>query len=253
MPTLRALAKRLSQGRSFRIRLPKEYGACRMFVTPEAGLAYWFPKSAIRRESLLRNAAETIKRGNVVWDAGANMGLFSLAAAGLSGPAGRVFAFEPDTDMVKLIRRSARLNPDAAPVEVVPCAISDTNSLARFNIANNNRAASFLEGFGTGLTGGAREVQTVLTVSLDWLAERIPPPDVLKIDVEGAELYVFRGAARLLKAKRPVVLFESQGGNWGEISRGLWDLGYTLYNCDLPPAERKPLASPVFNTLALPA
>ncbi|MGA2569226.1 MAG: FkbM family methyltransferase [Terracidiphilus sp.] len=224
-----------------------------MLVAPDAGLAYWFPRSAIRRESLLRNAAETIRPGGVVWDVGANMGLFSLAAAGLSGPTGRVYAFEPDTDMVKLIRRSAQLNPQAAPVQIIPCAISDTISLAQFNIANNNRAANFLEGFGTGLTGGVREVQSVLTVSLDWLAERIPPPDVLKIDVEGAELCVFRGAAQLLKAKRPVVLFETQGCNGEEISRVLLGLGYTLYDCDRTPAERQPLVRPAFNTLAIPA
>jgi FkbM family methyltransferase len=248
----RTLAKRLSKGRSFRYRLPKEYGACRIYVTPEAGLAYWLPNSAIRRESLLRNAAETIKPGSVVWDIGASMGLFSFAAAGLSGPAGRVYAFEPDTVMVRLLRQSARLNPQAAPVEVIPCAISDTVSLARFNIAKNNRAASFLEGFGTGLTGGVGEVQTALTVPLDWVAEQIPLPDVLKIDVEGAELRVFRGAAQMLKAKRPVIIFEAQSSNWGEISHGLWDLGYTLYNCDLTSTQRQPLTYPVFNTLAVP-
>jgi FkbM family methyltransferase len=223
-----------------------------MFVTPDAGLGYWFPNSAVRRDSLLRNAAESIKPGAVVWDVGANMGLFSFAAAGLSGPSGHVYAFEPDTFLVRLLRRSARLNPHAAPIEIVPCAISDTISLARFNIAENNRATSFLEKFGTGLTGGIREVQTVLTVPLDWVVEQIPAPQVLKIDVEGAELSVFRGARQMLKASRPIVLFEAQNFNWDEIARGLWDLGYTLYNCDLTPSERQPLTSSVFNTIAIP-
>ena len=251
--TLKALANRLGQGRSFRRRLPKEYGGCRMYFTPEAGIAYWFPHSAMRRESLLKNAVETVKPGSIVWDVGANMGLFSFAAAGLSGPTGRVFAFEPDTFMVSLLRRSARLNPQAAPVEVIPCAAFDSLSLARFDIAKNNRSVSFLEGFGTGLTGGAREQQSVLTVPLDWVAERIPLPDVLKIDVEAAELHVFRGANHLLKTRRPVVIFEAQNYNWDQIAPGLWDLGYTLYNCDLAPAERQPLRTSVFNTLALPA
>jgi FkbM family methyltransferase len=224
-----------------------------MYVTPDAGLAYWFPNSAIKCDSLLRNAAEIIKPGAVVWDVGANMGLFSFAASGLSGPSGYIYAFEPDTFLVRLLRRSARLNPHAAPVEIVPCAISDTISLARFNIAENNRATSFLEKFGTGLTGGVREVQTVLTIPLDWVAEQIPLPDVLKIDVEGAELSVFRGAWKMLKTRRPIMLFEAQNFNWDEIARGLWDLGYTLYNCDLPAAQRQPLTSSVFNTIAMPA
>jgi len=251
---LRALAERLSRGHSFPYRLPKAYGGCKMLVAPEVGLRYWYPGSAIRMdEGLLRNAAEWIKPGDVVWDVGANMGLFSFAAAGLSGPSGRVYAFEPDTEMVRLLRRSARLNPHSAPVEVIPCAVFDHFSLARFNIARHNRAASFLEGFGTGLTGGVREAQTVFTAQLDWFAEQIPPPNLLKVDVEGAELGVFRGAAQMLRAKRPVVIFEAQRQNWEEISRVLWSLGYTLYNSDLPPDQREPLTRSVFNTLAVPA
>ena len=154
----RAIAERLSRGRSFRYRLPRTCGGCRMYLTPEAGLRYWFPSFAVRSgDSLLKNAAETVKPGSVVWDVGANMGLFSFAAAGLAGPAGRVYAFEPDAFMATLLRRSARLNRQAAPVEVIPCAVSDTVSLARFNIARRSRASNFLEGFGMSQTGGVRE------------------------------------------------------------------------------------------------
>jgi FkbM family methyltransferase len=250
---LRAIAERLSRGRSFRYRLPKIYGGCRMVVTPEAGLRYWFPQRALRADrSLLQNAAETVKPGGVVWDVGANMGLFSFAAAGLAGPRGRVYAFEPDMVMVRLLRRSARLNPGAAPVEVIPCAISDSLALARFNIAARSRTSNFLEGFGMSQSGGVREVETVVTLTLDWLAAQLPPPDVVKIDVEGAELGVFRGAAQLLKTRRPVLIFEMKDASWDEISRSLGALGYTLYDSDLPAAERQPLTEPSFNVLALP-
>ena len=168
-----------------------------MFVTPEAGLRYWFPNRQLQtNENLLKNAAETVKPGSVIWDIGANMGLFSFAAAGLAGRRGHVYAFEPDTFMVSLLRRSARLNSLAAPVEVIPCAVSDAVALARFNIAKRSRTSNSLEGFGMSQTGGVREEQTVLTVTLDWAAKQIPMPDVLKIDVEGAELGVFGGAAR---------------------------------------------------------
>src|SRR5580658_4411669 len=116
---LREITERLSRGRSFRYRLPQVYGGCRMVLTPEAGLSYWLPSFGVRAsESLLKNAAETVKPGVVVWDVGANMGLFSFASAGLAGAAGRVYAFEPDTVMVRLMQRSARLNSAAAPVEV---------------------------------------------------------------------------------------------------------------------------------------
>lgn len=250
---LKTIAERLSRGRALRYRLPISYGGCRMYLTPEAGLRYWLPGRGVRAdEGLLWNAAETVKPGSVVWDVGANMGLFSFAAAGLAGSTGRVYAFEPDAVMVSLLRRSAHLNPSAAPVEVIPCAISDTIALAQFNIAKRSRASNFLDGFGVSQTGGVRESQTVLTVSLDWMAEQIPPPDVLKIDVEGAELNVFRGAIRLLKETQPALIFEATAGNWEEESDLLRSLGYTFFDGDQPPGEHEPRSGRTANVLALP-
>jgi len=251
---LRTVAERLSRGRSFRYRLPQIYGGCRFYLTPEAGLRYWIPGRGIKGdETLLRNAAETVKPGNVVWDVGANMGLFSFAAAGVAGASGRVFAFEPDAVMAKLLRRSARLNPQAAPVEVIPCAIAEDVALAHFQIAERSRASNALEGFELSQTGGVRETQTVMTVSLDWLASRIPPPDVLKIDVEGAELAVFHGAQKLLKEKRPILIFELTRWNWDQESKLLRDLGYTLFDSDKLPNDRQPLTGPTYNILAIPS
>ena len=255
-PMLRRIAERLSRGRSFRYRLPQAYGGAQMYLSPECGLRYWLAPFGERPcESLLINAAETVKPGSVVWDVGANMGLFSFASAGLAGADGRVYAFEPDAVLGRLLRRSSRLNPQAAPVDVIPCAISDTVSLARFHVAQRSRAANYLDGFGSTQTGGVRESEIVLTASLDWMAERIPPPDVIKIDVEGAESNVFRGAAQLLKTKRPILVFEMWHEHWDELSRLLWDLGYVLYDADLPAGQRRPLTktTPAFNTLAVPA
>ncbi len=249
---LRTMAERFSRGRSFRRRLPQEFGGCQMYITPECGLSYWFGLKFAH--GLLMNAAETVKPGDVVWDVGANMGLFSFASAGLAGRSGHVYSFEPDTTLVRLLRKSALLNPTAAPVEVIPCAVYDSVSLLRFNIANRARASNFLDGFGYSQTGGVRESQTVPAVSLDWTAERIPPPDVLKIDVEGAELGVFRGAVKLLESKRPIVLFESfVGSSQDEITNLLHRLGYTLYDSDITSAERLPLPKAVISTLAVPA
>lgn len=251
---VRTIAERLSRGRSFRYHLPQSYGGCRLYITPEAGLRFWIPSRGIKAdENLLKNALEIVRPGSVVWDVGANMGLFSFAAAGLAGPQGRVYAFEPDAVMARLLRRSARLNPQAAPVEVVPCAVAQDLGLARFEIALRSRASNALEGYQLSQGGGVREIETVVTVSLDWLARQLPPPDVLKIDVEGAELMAFRGARQLLETKRPILLFELTRPNWNEESRLLNKLGYTLFDSEIPPASRKPLTGPTYNILGIPS
>jgi FkbM family methyltransferase len=253
MAGIRRALERLSRGHSFTARLPKSYGGCRIVVSPEASLRFWLPNRAFRSDqSLLSKSVEFVRPGGVVWDVGANIGLFSFASAGLAGPQGRVFAFEPDLLLVKLLRRSARLNADSAPVDVIPCAITSSLSLLRFNIAERSRASNHLDGFGRSQTGGVREVQTVMGVSLDWMAELVPMPDVLKIDVEGAELEVIRGAAKLLKTKRPVILLETSQNSWEEISATLWGLRYTIYDSDIPEADRVPLTKPTFNILAVP-
>lgn len=139
---------------------------------------------------LLRLAAETVRPGDTIWDIGANLGLFSFAAAVAAGPGGSVLAVEPDTTLTGLLRRSASLNKGHAPVDVLPAAVSYDLSVARFPIAKRNRSTSHLDGFGTSQTGGARATELVPTVTLDWLADQFAVPDVIKIDVEEAEVTV---------------------------------------------------------------
>jgi hypothetical protein len=57
-------------------------------------------------EALLRNAIELVRPGDVVWDIGANVGLFSFAAAAPAGSAGKIVSFEADVWLAVLLRRS---------------------------------------------------------------------------------------------------------------------------------------------------
>jgi hypothetical protein len=140
MNLFRQVAERLSRDKVFRRRLPQQYGAVQFYISPECGLRYLRGKVELVDPTLLNLARELVKPGATVWDVGANLGLFSFAAAGLAGPGGRVFAVEPDMYLVGLLRRSARLKNDhAAPVSVIPCAVSEEISLAVFNIAERAR------------------------------------------------------------------------------------------------------------------
>ncbi len=57
----------------------------------------------------------------------------------------------------------------------------------------------------------------------------------------------------MLKAKRPILIFEMTRHNWDEESRMLCDLGYTLFDSDLPPGERQPLTDAAFNIIGIPS
>ena len=223
-----------------------------MFVSGSAGLKYLARPMDRIDPSLCALAAEFAKPGNVVWDVGANVGLFTFSAAHHAGPEGRVIAFEPDSWLVQLLRRSVSVQPSSSsPVDVVPVAVAHECDLRTFNLSSRSRATNALSGYGSTDAGGIRETQTVPVVSLDWCAKRRPLPDVIKIDVEGAELEVLTGARDLLQIRRPVILCEVSRRNSPEVTALLKDRGYRLYNADLAPQSRTELAEAPWSTLAV--
>ena len=118
-----------------RRRLPRPFEAARIYASTEGGLRYLRPRMGRVDPILLRLAEELISPGDVVWDIGANLGLFSFAAAVAAGPDGYVLAVEPDIQLVKLLHRSTTVNHGHAPVDVVPAAVADDLGVSRFNIA----------------------------------------------------------------------------------------------------------------------
>ena len=250
--SLRSALERASHRVVVLRRLPPPFDRARIYVSTEGGLRYLARTMAEVDPTLLRLAAEVVQRGDIVWDIGANLGLFSFAAAVLAGPEGRVLAVEPDTDLAGLLRRSAARCAGHAPVEVLPAAVSDHQSVATFHIARRNRSTSHLAGFGSSMTGGIRSTRLVPTVTLDSLAARFPAPNVIKIDVEGAELLVLAGGTEVLSLL-PTVICEVYRQNAEAAQEILAGHGYTLYDGNQRPGERVAVSAAPFNTLAVAA
>lgn len=251
--TLRALAERLSRGLVFRRRLPERFGRSPVFVTPDAGLRFWRYDLESADSDLFEWAAEFIHEGDVVWDIGANVGLFAFAAAARAGEAGQIFAVEADLWLASLLRRSAALRSGGrAQVEVLPLAVSDKVGLARFQIAARGRCTNFLEEAGANRhAGGTRETGWVPTVTLDWLLERLPAPSVVKIDVEGAEYMALKGAERLMSDARPLIICEVQNEQ-ARVRELFVRHDYELFNAAVPASRRQPVHDLPFNVLARP-
>lgn len=252
---VRRFAECLSRGRRHTRRLPVEVGGLPIVVSPEAGgLKYWRRILDTTDVELLRLAREFIQPGFTVWDIGANQGIFTFAAAWLAGPEGAVIAVEPDVWLASLLSKSCALNASAerAPVTIVPVAASDEIGSCSLNIAKRARASNYLEGFGNNQTGGVRQSLPVLTVTLDWLSEHLPVPQVVKIDVEGAEVSVLRGATELLRSHRPAVICEVNAQNAVEAADLLRVLGFDIYDGAAEQGGRVGLRACPWSTVALP-
>ena len=246
---LRATLEQASHRLVIRRRLPPPFATARIYTSPEGGLRYLKPRMDRVDPVLLRLVTEIVRPGDTVWDIGANIGLFSFAAAVAVGADGHVLSVEPDPVLVRLLRRSAA-GLRHASVEVFPAAVSDGCGVARFHIARRNRATSHLDGFGTTQTGGIRDTELVPTISLDWLAAHFPLPDIIKIDVEGAEAHVLSGGPTVLSA-HPRIVCEVAKKNAVTVGDLLADSGYTLYDGERPASQRRPIDEATYTTLAI--
>ena len=90
-------------------------------------------------------------------------------------------------------------------------------------------------------------------VTLDGLLEHWTAPSVVKIDVEGAEAAVLRGAARLLRDIRPRIMCEVSEANREQATRIFKDAGYALYDAGKNWPGSGQVAQCAWNTIALPA
>lgn len=223
-----------------------------LVVSPSAGLRYLFRPMARIDPVLVAQAERYVRPGAVVWDAGANVGLFAFAAAAIAGPGGHVVAFEPDRWLAKLLRRSAARQPaSSARVEVLPHAIAGANGMRTLHIARRSRSANFLAEYADlvpFITNGAAETHTVMAITLDAALGFLPAPDLVKIDVEGAEVEALEGATRLLATVRPVVLCEVFGPHMAAVTALLRGHGYDLIDAET--GARVDVAA--WNTIALP-
>jgi FkbM family methyltransferase len=253
---LRRLAERMSRGMVLRRRLPAEFNRLLIYVSPEAGLQYWRRHLGKVDPPLLRMVRELVKPGSIVWDVGANVGLFSFSAAALAGPSGSVLAIEPDLWLANLLSKSARyarLSKQSARVDVLSAAVTETPGVCQLQIAERSRASNHLsQAHGSSQAEGVRHTQQSIAVSLDFLQAHFPAPTVLKIDVESAEVGVLRGASALLETARPVVLCEVISGNSDIVANILHQHKYELFEADADPVQRQPVKRAPWNTLAIP-
>jgi FkbM family methyltransferase len=171
-------------------------------------LALRFRSMALDYErDTLQSFRRLLTPGEVVWDVGANLGIYTLIATQLVGEKGQVVSWEPSPPVFRYLQQHYAANGSPATVTLIPEAIHDGS------VASVPFLLDLQDGFSsTGRVSSTLGQQTcpVPAAALDDWCDRLSrPPDVVKVDVEGAELFVLRGAARLMAgmtSRRPVFL-----------------------------------------------
>lgn len=216
-------------------------------------LIYVFREAYEPELALLR---DLLRPGSVTIDVGANYGIYSATAARFSGDQGVVYAFEPSLHAFSvLVMNSERNAPSRINMERLAVAsITGAGQLSVHRDSSRNvlRRAGELGG----------QTESVHCIELDrYIAEKqLTRVDLIKVDVEGAEELVLRGAAETIDRFRPVIIFEVNpdgARRLGLQESGAWNLlaerRYSLHLAEsgaLRPVTSPP---PSGNVVALPA
>ncbi|MFO0953537.1 MAG: FkbM family methyltransferase [Isosphaeraceae bacterium] len=168
--------------------------------------------------------ARCLRPGMTVYDIGANVGFYAVIAAHLVGPSGRVVCFEPVPENATMIRRNLRANRFDHGT-VCPQALGGSDGRARFLVGAETVASKLAAVSGPG-DEYEREIEVeVRRLDAVTAGGRIPPPDFIKLDAEGAEAEILAGAADTVNAARPLMLIELHGTD-AAVSAELSRLGY---------------------------
>jgi FkbM family methyltransferase len=157
--------------------------------------------------------------GDVFFDIGANMGFFSVLAGRLIGPAGVIYAFEPVPANASMVEKNARLN-HLANIRVVKVAASDRTGKGELLLAKYAGGAVLKSAGFPPDPAGSLTVETSRLDDLIRLRE-VRPPNVVKIDVEGAEMEVLRGMAETLRGWAPTLIMEVDDSDEGTCMKKL--------------------------------
>jgi len=178
---------------------------------------YWLGTYELKKQKIFEGK---VKKGDTVYDIGAHAGFYTLLAAELVGEKGRVFSFEPNPRNTHYLENHITMN-NYKNVTVLKTAVSEKTESRSFDVGENSFYGKFSE------TGKSK----VETAALDDLYEKgeLPLPNVVKIDVEGVELAVLKGAELVFKKSLPLLFLSTHSQKlYDSCLNFLASLGYNF-------------------------
>lgn len=168
---------------------------------------------------------QVVQPGQVVIEVGANMGLHTLVLSKAVGPTGQVIAYEPQRAMFQVLCANMALN-DVLNVDARPHAVGAEYGIAHIPLPDYSRPGNFGGvSFAEGSHAYSRPVR-VVTLNGDIALN----PSLIKIDVEGMEEPVLRGASMLIHKRKPILYVENDRlPKSRSLIETIWALDYDCY------------------------
>jgi FkbM family methyltransferase len=196
-----------------------------------------------------------LRPGAVVFDVGANFGYYSLVIAASLDAACEVHAFEPNAKTYERLLRNIELNELGGAVRAYKLGLSDSEGTGRMVERVGNSGAASVE---TGVEDGDTQLTTLDAFCAAHAVSRV---DFVKIDIEGFEERMLRGASETLRRHKPPMLVElnpstlvRENSSAERVAELLSAYGYTLYESrrdKLAPLEKLPQGLDFINAFCL--
>ena len=201
---------------------------------PFDGPGHTFWQTGLTEPETRNLLSRFLRPGMVMLDVGAYVGQFTLVASRATGDEIRIFAFEPTPDVFHQLRRNVQAN-HCSHVTCIQAALSDKPGRGKFYLYSQSHDQNSLRP----LIPDARCVEvTVETIDAISEKHKIGQIDLIKIDVEGNEFCVLKGARQSLARFRPVLIIEvskhqqSYGYTGAALKEFVSDLGYSIYRVE---------------------
>jgi FkbM family methyltransferase len=236
----------------FKKTLPPDFNREKIIVSSRSDIRLLAPGLEQAAGDLFTVVRKYVSPNDVVWDIGSNLGIFTFCSAIKTQRNGSVFSLEADSRYADIQSQTLKtFSEEAGTVSILCAAVADQLGILELLIPKKGHARNHLKVV-TGNSAGETDMsKQVVTVTLDWLLQYWSPPNLIKIDVEGAELLAVTGGEKLFSECRPTGYIECSPENSEALTDFFKSHDYLLFSLNVH-GEEQPIQRFAFNTIVKP-
>lgn len=188
-----------------------KYGINEFTFTSPNSLNKWRLETFSTKEPETLNWIDSLESGTILWDIGANVGLYSVYAAKVKKC--KVYSFEPSVFNLELLARNAFLNGLSDQISIIPLPLTTSIGINKLNMTSTEWGGA-ISTFGSKAIGHDGKIMnktfefSTLGISMDAAVEilNIPVPDYIKMDVDGIEHFILMGGEKVLRQIKGIII-----------------------------------------------